>query len=63
MQLFGLLLCCLFLMAGLGKLHATPIGDHAEHAGCVRVTIIKQPLTTAAPVTTTPPTTTTVAAG
>ncbi|EDW07323.1 uncharacterized protein LOC6584350 [Drosophila mojavensis] len=53
-NIFGLLL----LLSLLGRLHAAPVGEHVDYAGCIRVTIIKRPLTT--PTTTT--TTTTAAA-
>ncbi|KAL7743804.1 hypothetical protein ACLKA6_000211 [Drosophila palustris] len=62
-QIFGLLLlflCSLLLFVELGMLHAAPIGEHVDHAGCIRVTISKTPLTTTTTTTTTtasPPTT------
>ncbi|XP_034489638.1 uncharacterized protein LOC117793434 [Drosophila innubila] len=67
-QICGLLLlCCLSLFLKLGMLNAASIGQHVDHAGCVRVTIIKGPTTTTTTTTTTtarpPVTNATVAPG
>ncbi|TDG38900.1 hypothetical protein AWZ03_014678 [Drosophila navojoa] len=59
-NIFRLLLLLLLLLCLVGQLRAAPVGEHVDHAGCIRVTIIKRPLTT--PTTTTTTTTTTTAA-
>jgi len=57
--LVGLLIGCLSLLGKLDVLHATPFGEHVDRAGCVRVTVVKGPITTTTTTTTTarPPTT------
>ncbi|KAH8374134.1 hypothetical protein KR009_002245 [Drosophila setifemur] len=48
-------LCILWIPSA----RAAPIGEHPDHAGCIRITIIKRPLSTTPTTTTTTTTTTT----
>ncbi|XP_030563191.1 uncharacterized protein LOC115764370 [Drosophila novamexicana] len=58
LHIIGLLLCCLWLMGSLGQLYGAPVGYHVDHAGCIRVTIVKQAPTTTTTTATTTTTTT-----